>query len=676
MIRIAPIRLAALGACASALLLGACAQLLGIDDLSGDEVDAGPSSFTLSGVAAGLLQPVSIRLEHPGGSEPLRIEADGPFAFGAVLARGASYEVVFEDTPPPPCVLVNASGTLSNEAPVIELACEPVLLTTLLVAGPGAPALDFEIGRSRYDVDVSALRQSVRLTVATASAEATLTVAGMPLASGATSEPLPLDFGDNPIEIEVKHPGGVERTYRLNLTRGAPPTQEVYAKASNSGAGDQLGYTMAMSGDTLVIGAPYEDGSATIVNGNPDDGRPDSGAAYVFRRTGDTWAQEAYLKPSDGVAYDSFGQRVAISGDVIAIGAPYRDQDAAVIDSGAVYVFRRGGDGTWTEEAILGASNAGASDYFGWGIAVQGDILAVGARAEDSSATGVDGNQNDEGTSDSGAVYVFRAQGTVWNQEAYIKASNTGREDNFGRNVALSGDTLAVGTFLEDGSASGVNGNQEDDGAVNSGAVYVFRLSSGAWAQEAYIKASNPGYEDSFGLDLALEQDTLVVGAAYEDSGSNGVNGNQANEGSTDSGAVYVFRRNGATWVQQAYIKASNPGVEDNFGWSVDLTGDILVASAIGESSAARGAGGDQNDNTAQNAGAMYIFRRTGDTWVQNSYLKASNTGEEDWFGYNVALAENLLVVTAPQEDSAASGVGGNQDNDSAGDSGALYLFY
>lgn len=674
MIRIAPIRLAALGACASALLLGACAQLLGIDDLSGDDVDAGPSSFTLSGVAAGLLQPVSIRLEHPGGSEPLRIEEDGPFAFDTVLARGASYEVVLEDAPP--CVLWNASGTLSNEAPVIELTCEPVLLSTLLVAGPGAPALDFEPGRSRYDVDVSALRQSVRLIAATASAEATLTVAGTPLASGATSEPLSLDFGDNPIEIEVKHPGGVERTYRLTLSRGAPPTQDVYAKASNSGAGDELGYTMALSGDTLVIGAPYEDGSATIVNGAPDDDRPDTGAAYVFRRTGDTWAQEAYLKASDNVAGDSFGQRVAISGDVIAIGAPYRDQDATVIDSGAVYVFRRGDDGTWTEEAILAASNAGAADNFGWGIAVQGDILAVGARAEDSSATGVDGNENDEGTADSGAVYVFRNQGAVWNQEAYIKASNTGREDNFGRNVALSGNTLAVGTFLEDGSASGVNGEQEDDGAVNSGAVYVFRLSNGAWAQEAYIKASNPGYEDNFGLDLELEQDTLVVGAPYEDSGASGVNGNQANEGSTGSGAVYVFRRTGTTWVQQAYIKASNTGANDNFGWSVALAGDILVASAIGESSAAKGAGGDQNDNTALNAGATYIFGRSGSTWVQNSYLKASNPGVEDWFGYNVALAENLLVVTSPREDSAASGVGGSQDNDSAGNSGALYLFH
>jgi hypothetical protein len=672
MIRIAPTRLAALGACASALLLGACAQILGIDDLSGP--DAGPASFTVSGVAAGLLQPVSIRLEHPGGSEPLRIEADGPFAFDTVLARGDSYEVVFEDTPP--CVLWNASGTLSTEAPAIELACEPVLLSRLLMEGPGAPALDFEPGRSRYDVAVSALRQSVRITAATVSAEATLTVAGVPLASGATSEPLSLDFGDNPIEIQVSHPGGVERTYQLTLRRGAPPTQDVYAKASNSGAGDQLGYTMAMSGDTLVVGAPYEDGSATTVNGNPDDGRPDSGAAYVFRRTGDIWAQEAYLKASDSAASDNFGQRVAISGDVIAIGAPYRDQDAAVIDSGAVYIFRRGNDGAWTQEATLSASNAGAGDYFGWGIAVQGDIVAVGARAEDSSATGVGGNQSDEGTSDSGAVYVFRNQAGVWTQEAYIKASNTGREDNFGRDVALSGDTLAVGTFYEDGSASGVNGNQEDDGAVNSGAVYVFRLSNGVWAQEAYIKASNPGYEDNFGLDLELEQDTLVVGAPYEDSGASGINGNQANEGSRGSGAVYVFRRTDTTWVQQAYIKASNTGVDDNFGWSVALAGDLLVASAIGESSAATDAGGDQSDNTAKNSGAVYIFGRSDGTWVQNSYLKASNTGVEDWFGYEVAFSEHTLAVTARYEDSSASGVGGSQDADSAGDSGALYLFY
>ncbi len=671
MIRIAPIRLAALGACASALLLGACAQLLGIDDLSGDDVDAGPSSFTLSGVAAGLLQPVSIRLEHPGGSEPLRIEEDGPFAFDTVLARGASYEVVLEDAPP--CVLWNASGTLSNEAPVIELACEPVLLSTLLVAGPGAPALDFEIGRSRYDVNVSALRQSVRLIAATASAEATLTVAGMPLASGATSEPLPLDFGDNPIEIEVKHPGGVERTYRLTLNRGAPPVQDAYAKAANAGAGDELGYTMAMSGDTMVVGAPYEDSDATGVNGSPNEGSPDSGAAYVFRRSGDTWVQEAYLKPSGATAGASFGQSVAISGDVVAVGAPYQDDTA--VDSGVVYVFHRDGS-AWIQDGYVAASNSGAGDNFGWAVALADNALAAGARAEDSSATGVDGNQSDEGTTDSGAVYVFRYESGTWLQEAYIKASNTGLEDNFGRNLALAGDTLAVGVFLEDSSASGVGGEQGDDAdTVNSGAVYVFRRSDSSWSQEAYIKASNTAFDDQFGIQLALGQDTLAVGAPYEDSGATGVNGNQANDGSEDSGAVYVFRRSGSTWAQDAYIKASNTGDGDNFGWGLALAGDTLIASAIGESSAATDAGGDQNDNTAKNSGAVYIFGRSSGTWAQNSYLKASNTGVEDWFGYKVAYSEHTLAVTARFEDSNASGVGGSQDNDSAGDSGALYLF-
>jgi hypothetical protein len=670
MTRISWIRLAALGACAS--LLGACAQLLGIDDLSGPGADAGPSSFTVSGVAAGVLAPVTIRLTHPGGSEPLRVEADGPFAFEAVLARGDTYEVAFEDAPP--CVLWNASGTLATEAPVVELACEPVLLSTLRVPDPGAPALAFDPARSRYDVAVSALRQSVRITAATVSPEASLTVAGAPLASGATSEPIPLDLGDNPIAIEVRHPGGVERTYQLTLRRGAPPAEDAFAKASNTGAGDELGYAMAMSGDTLVVGAPYEDSSATGVNGNPgNDDSPDSGAAYVFRRSGDTWIQEAYLKASSTSASDNFGQSVAISGDVIAIGAPLHDDVAP--NAGAVHVFRRTG-GAWAPDALLTASNSGAEDNFGWAVALSGDALAVGSRAEDSGATGVNGNPDDEGVPDSGAVYVFQYENGAWRQDAYIKASNTGLEDNFGRNVALVGDTLAVGAFLEDSGASGVDGDQGDSAdTVNSGAVYVFRKRDGAWAQEAYLKASNPDFEDNFGIQLALAPDVLAVGAPYEDSGATGINGNQANDGSADSGAVYLFRRAGSAWAQEAYIKPSNTGAGDNFGWNLAVAGDLLIASAIGESSSATGAGGDQDDDTATNSGAVYLFAREAGAWAQNSYLKASNPGTEDWFGYEIAFDAHTLAVTSRFEDSSASGVGGTPD-EGAANSGALYLFY
>jgi hypothetical protein len=672
--------LPALAAAATALALSGCAQLLGLEELSPGS-DAGPSFFTVRGAASGLLEPVSLRLEYPGGDELLSVTRDGPFEFDTEIAAGDAYAVVLVGEPP--CVLGNASGN-AGASPDVELACGPVLLASLSLSGPGAPAIDFDPARSAYDLDVSLLQQSVQVTATTASPEASLTVAGALLPDGAASAPQALALGDNTIDIVVSHPSGAERTYRLTLRRGATVAQHAYAKASNAGPGDSLGYSMALSGDTLAVGAAYEDSPATGVGGGEGDGAADSGAVYVFRRDGNAWRQEAYLKPQNTGPGDEFGHSVALHGDLLVVGAPYEDgsaqgvngpSDEGVANSGAAYVFRRSGP-EWKHEAYLKASNTGAEDNFGWSVGVYGDTVAVGARFESSAARGIDGNQNDDTVLNAGAVYVFRHDGNAWSQEVYLKASNTGVEDNFGRSLVLDGDTLAVGARFEDSGSRGVNGEQEDDQAVNSGAVYVFRRSGSIWDQEAYLKASNTQYEDNFGLSLALWGDTLAVGAPYEDSGATGANGNQDSESTNASGAVYVFQRTGATWAQQAYLKASNTGAEDNFGWSLALAGDLLAVGAIGEDSAAKGPGSDQGDNTADDAGAAYVFHRDGGDWTQQAYLKASNTGAEDWFGYTVAVSEDTLVVAARDEDSAATGVGGNQDDELAGSSGALYVLH
>jgi hypothetical protein len=137
---------------------------------------------------------------------------------------------------------------------------------------------------------------------------------------------------------------------------------------------------------------------------------------------------------------------------------------------------------------------------------------------------------------------VFTRTNGVWSQQAYVKASNTGGNDLFGRSVALSGDRLAVGADGEDSPATGVNGDQTDDSAFESGAVYVFMRTNGVWSQQAYVKASNTGGSDVFGASVALDGDTLAIGAVREDSGATGVNGDQADNSAADSGAVYVYR--------------------------------------------------------------------------------------------------------------------------------------
>jgi trimeric autotransporter adhesin len=246
--------------------------------------------------------------------------------------------------------------------------------------------------------------------------------------------------------------------------------------------------------------------------------------------------------------------------------------------------------------------------------------------------------------------------------------------------VALSGDTLVVGAPFEASNATGINGDQLDDSAFGSGAVYVFRWANGGWSQEAYIKASNTDEQDSFGSSVTLSGDTLVVGAPGENSNATGINGDQSDNSAAGSGAVYVFRRTDGGWSQEEYIKASNTDALDGFGASVALSGDTLVVGAHHEASNATGIDGDQSDNSSTKSGAVYVFTRTDEVWSQQAYLKASNTGAGDFFGSSVTLSSGdlsgiTLAVGAIGEDSGATGVNGDQFDNSDGNSGAVYVF-
>ena len=329
----------------------------------------------------------------------------------------------------------------------------------------------------------------------------------------------------------------------------------------------------------------------------------------------------------------------------------------------------------WTQQAYIKASNTGIDDHFGISLALSGNTLAVGAEGEESKATGINGDQNDNNASNAGAVYVFTRSGTQWSQQAYIKASNTNIDDHFGISLALSGNTLAVGAEGEDSEATGINGDQNDNNASNAGAVYVFTRSGIQWSQQAYVKASNGGGEDKFGYAVALAGDTLAVGAYGESSAASGIGGNQDDDSASNAGAVYVFVRGGSAWTQQAYIKSSNPGMTDVFGWSLALFEDTLAVGAPFEASSATGIDGDQNNDNVMYSGAVYVFTRNGAAWSQQAYVKASNSGLNDTFGWSVALSDDALAAGAKGEASMATGINGNQDDDSQANAGAVYLF-
>jgi hypothetical protein len=252
-------------------------------------------------------------------------------------------------------------------------------------------------------------------------------------------------------------------------------------------------------------------------------------------------------------------------------------------------------------------------DLFGASVALDGETLAVGAPGESSCATGINGNQqNPAGCGHSGAVYVFKRTNGIWAQQAYVKASNTQASDLFGSKVALSGNMLAAAAFNEASCATGINGDQTNNACSGAGAVYVFTQINGIWSQQAYVKPSNTEVtdvvKDNFGRGLALDGDTLAVGAPFENSCATGINGDQTNNACGQSGAVYVFTRSNGVWSQQAYVKASNTDALDNFGVSVALKGETLVVGAENESSCARGINGDQINNSCTGAGAVYVY--------------------------------------------------------------------
>ena len=325
------------------------------------------------------------------------------------------------------------------------------------------------------------------------------------------------------------------------------------------------------------------------------------------------------------------------------------------------------------QAGYLKASNTNADDLFGSSVALSNDTFVVGAPHEASNATGMNGNEADNSAHDSGAVYVFTRTAGVWSQQAYLKASNTGSDDNFGYSVALAGDTLVVGAPGEGSNATGVNGNQADNSAQRAGAVYVFTRTGDVWSQQAYLKASNAEAGDEFGIAVALLGDTLAVGAWYEDSIATGVNGNQADNSMSEGGAVYVFTRAAGVWSQEAYLKASGYG--GVFGHSLALAGDTLAVGAPFEYGAATGVNGNEADNTAPSAGAVYVFTRAAGVWSQQAYLKASNAGANKVFGGQVALVGDVIAVASRLEDSNGTGINGDQGNSDAPDSGAVYLF-
>ncbi len=511
-------------------------------------------------------------------------------------------------------------------------------------------------------------------------------------------------------------------------------THQAYLKApNNGGAGvgwnDYFGYSVAISGDTIAVGATREDSNTTaIINGSDlsgaNDSGTDNGAVYVFIRSGATWAHQAYLKaPNNGGAgvgnNDQFGTAVAIDGDTIAVAACYEDSATTAIingsdlsgandsgtDNGAVYVFTRSGT-TWSHQAYLKAPNSAANDWLGMNtISIDNDTIVVGSFCENSTTTaiinGADLSGADNLGNANGAAYVFFRSGTTWSHQAYLKSPNNEVNDRFGEWVGISGDTIAVGAIYEDSSTTAIiNGSDlsgTDDAGNNNGAVYVFTRSGAIWSHQAYLKAPNGADSDQFGRTVAIDGNTIAVCAVSENSTTtaiiNGSDLGTANNAGNVNGAVYVFTRSGTAWTHQSYLKAPNNGGAgvgnlDFFGISLAISGDTIVAGTYNEDSTTtaiiNGNDLDLTNDDGNGNGAVYVFTRSGTAWSHQAYLKAPNNGgagvgNDNNFGRSLGISGNSIVVGAPGERSETAAIINGADlsgvNNDGGGNGAAYVF-
>lgn len=383
--------------------------------------------------------------------------------------------------------------------------------------------------------------RQVRLVVEDASAEYPLTVdpvftqqAKLTAADGAANDSFGTSVALSGDTALIGAPGnaGSRGAAYVFVRTGSTWTWEGKLTANDGVAGDLFGWSVALSGDAALVGAYQDDGG--------------KGSAYVFVRSGTAWSQQAKLMASDGVALDRFGVSVSLSGDTALVGANQDDSSR-----GSAYVFVRTGT-VWIQQGKLTAADGAANDSFGISVSISGETALVGANQDDSSR---------------GSAYIFVRTGTTWQQQAKLGASDGVASDEFGRSVSLSGTTALIGAFRDD---------------TSKGSAYVFLRSGSSWGQQAKLTASDGLAGDAFGFSVALNGDFALIGANADDSGR---------------GGAYLFGRSGVLWTQQLKLTAPDGVAGDAFGAAVAVSSDTSLVGASGD------------DNTSiLDQGSAYVF--------------------------------------------------------------------
>ncbi len=357
-------------------------------------------------------------------------------------------------------------------------------------------------------------------------------------------------------------------------------------------AEDQFGYSVAIDGTTVLVGAHKAD-----VN----DIR-DAGAAYVFTLGPSGWKQQARLVAEPAYVDDTLGGNVALKGNMAMLGVIRRDDKAE--DAGAVLAFERKAY-SWSQMQVLTAPDAEDGDAFGQSIALTDRFLVIGAPRSNAVHQ------------DSGSAYVYVRDDHSWLFHSRLTAKDGAADDLFGISVAIDGKTILVGADLN------------DERAENAGAVYVYVFDGKQWNEQAKLMAEDGAHTDIFGVRVALFGDTALVSARRDDIEGVGA----------DAGSAYIFERKNGKWIQSQKLTAPDPSADDRFARGVALDKETVLIGAM------------HHDANGNNAGALYLYKKLKGKWRYVSKIVAGDGAPEDRFGWNVALADKFAIIAAPHRD-------------------------
>ena len=388
------------------------------------------------------------------------------------------------------------------------------------------------------------------------------------------------------------------------LAQPCVPIESEILVADDGGVGDAYGWAVAIDGEIAVVGAVNDDARGA-----------DSGSVYILRHDGSGWDETHKIVPVSIRSNDSFGDAVGISGNTIVVGAPGDDDSGS--GAGAAYVFEFVNN-AWTQTALLVPPAPAAGDNFASSVDIDGDTIVVGAMLDDDNG----GN--------AGKAYIYRRVAGSWGLEASFQSDDIAEFDRFGKDVAISGDRALISC------------DSDDDLGPTSGSAYVFTRVDGVWTQTAKLLASDGDADDQFGERLDIDQDTIIVGARYDDAMG------------TWSGSAYIFEYDGASWNEQVKLNAYDAGNSEFFGHDV----------AIHQGRAMVGAWGQNDPFGLFNAGAAYAYSRTSEGWGLDRKIVASDQEGWDFFGYSVAISSEHAII----------GADGNDDFWWGQDAGAVYM--